>query len=77
MFCVDDTEPVNDMHVDFEPGAGHPDRGADAVLLVHHEVLRQHVQNLPTRRQGHGFGRIDRPAHVVARDSRGSFQPRQ
>ena len=56
------------MHVDLEPGAGHADRRADAVLFVDDEVLRQHVQDLAAGRQRHGLRRLDRAPHVVARD---------
>ena len=56
------------MHVDFEPCAGHPDRRADAVLLVDHEVLREHVENLAPRWQRHGLRGVDRAPHVVPRD---------
>ena len=58
----------DDVDVHLEPGAGHADRRADAVLLVDDEVLRQHVQDLAAGRQRHGLGRVDRPPHVVARD---------
>src|SRR5688572_4479254 len=56
------------MHVDLEPGAGHPHRRADAVLFVDNEVLRQDVQNLAAGGQRHRLGRVNRPAHVVAGD---------
>ena len=58
----------HDVHVDLEPRARHPDRRADAVLLVDDEVLRQHVQDLATGRQADRLGRLDRPPHVIARD---------
>ena len=67
-FCVDDDGAGDDVHVDLEPCAGHPDRRADAVLLVDHEVLRQHVQDLAPCRQRHRLRRVDRAPHVVARD---------
>ncbi len=58
----------DDVHVDLEPGAGHADRGADAVLLVDDEVLRQHVQDLAAGGQRHGPGGVEGAAHVLARD---------
>ena len=58
----------DDVDVDLEPGAGHADRRADAVLLVDDEVLRQHVQNLAAGRQRHRLGGVDRAAHVLAGD---------
>ena len=56
------------MDVHLEPGARHADRCADAVLVVDHEILRQHVQNLASGRQRHGLRGVDRAPHVVARD---------
>ncbi len=56
----------HDVDVHFEPGARHAHRRADAVLVVDDEVLRQHVQNLASRRQGNRLGGIDRAPHVVA-----------
>ena len=58
----------DDVHVDLEARAGHPDRRADAVLLVDDEVLRQHVQDLAAARQRHRLGGVDRAPHVLARD---------
>ena len=58
----------DDVDVHFEPGAGHADRRADAVLLVDDEVLRQHVQDLAAGRQRHRLGRVDRAPDVLARD---------
>ena len=58
----------DDVDVDLEPGAGHADRRADAVLLVDDEVLRQHVQDLAAARQRHRLGGVDRAPHVLARD---------
>ena len=58
----------DDVDVDLEPGAGEPDRRADALLLVDDEVLRQHVEDLAAGRQRHGPRRVDRAAHVVAGD---------
>ena len=68
MFCVDDTAPVTTCTLTSSRGAGHPDRRADAVLLVDDEVLRQHVQDLAAGRQRHRLGGVDRPPHVVAGD---------
>ena len=56
------------MDVHLEPRAGHADGRADPVLLVHDEVLRQHVQDLAARRQRHRLGRFDRAADILARD---------
>src|SRR5207247_5419831 len=58
----------DDVHIDFEPRAGHPDGRADAVLLVDDEVLRQHVQDFASGRQRYRLGGIDRAADVLARD---------
>ena len=68
MFCGRALAAGDDVDVHLEPRAGHADRRADAVLLVDHEVLRQHVQDLAAGRQRHRLGRVDRAAHVVARD---------
>src|SRR5262249_31871462 len=62
---------VDDVDVDFEARAGHPDRCADAVLLVDDEVLREHVNDLAAGRQRHRLGGIDRATHVLARDFAG------
>src|SRR5262245_21398963 len=64
-FWVEDVAPVT-VDVDFEPRSGHPDGRADPILLVDHEILRQDVHNLATRRQRHRFRRVDRASHVVA-----------
>jgi len=56
------------VDVDLESRPGHPDWSADAILLVDDEVLRQHVEDLTSARQGHRFRRIDRTPHVLARD---------
>src|SRR5215470_7485060 len=56
------------MDVDFETGARHPDRRADAVLLIHHEVLREHVEDLAPGRQCDCFCGVDGSPHVVAGD---------
>jgi len=61
MFCVDDTAPV-------EPRAGHPDRRADAILLVDDEILGQHVQDFPAGGKRHRLRRVNRTPHVVAGD---------
>ena len=45
----------DDVDVDLEARSGHPDGRADAVLLVHHEVLRQHVEDLAAVRQRTAF----------------------
>ena len=41
---------------------------ADAVLVVDHEVLRQHVQDLAVDRDRDGLGGVDRAPHVLAVD---------
>ena len=41
---------------------------ADAVLVVHHELLGQHVQDLAVHGDGDRLGRLDRAAHVLALD---------
>ena len=56
------------MNVHLEPRARHADRRADAILLVDHEILRQHVQNLSARRQRDGLRRIDGAPDVLASD---------
>ena len=58
----------HDVHVDLEACAGHADRVADPVLLVHDEVLRQHVHDLAAARQRDGARGVDGAAHVLARD---------
>src|SRR6185503_7105096 len=58
----------DDVDVDLEPGAGHPHRRADAVLLVDDKILRQHVEDLAAGRQRHRLGGVDRAAHVLAGD---------
>ena len=56
------------MDIDLETRAGHSLGGADAVLLVHDEILRKHVKNLAPGRQRHGLGRIDGAPDIVASD---------
>src|SRR5688572_6258290 len=45
----------DDVDVHFEPGTRHSQRRADAVLFVNDEVLRQHMEDLPSGRKRHGF----------------------
>ena len=52
----------DDVHLGFEPHAGHADGIADAFLPVDDEFLRQHVQDLLVRRDRDGLGRVD---HVL------------
>src|SRR5262245_30899759 len=54
----------HDVDVHFETRPGHADRCADAVLFVHDEVLGEHVENLATRWQRHGFCGVDGAADV-------------
>src|SRR5712692_3538926 len=56
------------MDVDFEPLADHPDRVANAILRVHHEFMRKHVQNLAVFGKGDVARRIHGAADVVALD---------
>ena len=58
----------HDVHVDLEPRAGHPDGRPDAVLLVDHEVLREHVQDFAAARQRDRLGGVDGAPDVLARD---------
>src|SRR5205823_4507324 len=60
--------PGDDVNVHFQPGPGHTDGRSDAVLVVHHEILRQHVQNFAAGRQRDGFRRVDRAPHIVSRN---------
>ncbi len=45
---------------------------ADPVLVVHHELLGQHVEDLAVEGDGDGLGGVDHPPHVLACRSRGS-----
>ena len=58
----------DDVDVHLEPGAGHARGVADPVLVVDHELLRQHVQDLAVERDRDGLGGVDHPAHVLAVD---------
>src|SRR5687767_2851934 len=49
----------HDVHVHFEPAARHADRHRDPVLVVDHEVLREHVEDLAAAWQGDGAGGVD------------------
>jgi hypothetical protein len=55
-----------DVHVEARPG--HADRVGDAFLVVHREVLWQHVEDLAAARQGERLGGIDGAPDVLARD---------
>ncbi len=57
----------DDVHLGLEPHAGHADGIADAFLPVDDEFLRQHVQDLLVRRDGHRLGRVDHVLHVRRR----------
>ena len=54
----------DDVHLGFEAHARHADGIADAFLAVDDEFLRQHVQDLLVRRNGHGLGRVHHVLHV-------------
>ena len=56
------------MHVHFELQADHADGVADAVLLVHPEFLREHVQNFAVFRQGDGARGVHGTADVFPLD---------
>ena len=57
----------DDVHVDFEPRAGHPLGSTDAVLLVDDKILRKHMQDLASRRKRDRLRRFDRSSYIVAR----------
>ena len=58
----------DDMDLGFEPHARHPNRLADAVLIVHDEFLRENVQDLLVRRNRDGARGVDHPLDVVGAD---------
>ena len=57
----------DDVHAGLQLRAGHAGGIVDAVLVVHHELLRQDVDDLALRRDVHGAGRGQDALHVVAR----------
>ena len=66
MFCVDDTAPVTTCTLTSSRAPVIP-CGADAVLFVHDEVLRKHVQDLAASRKRNRLRCIDRSPHIVSR----------
>ena len=55
----------HDVGLDLQAHAGHPDRLAHAVLVVHHERLGEHVDDLAVLGQVDRARGLDRPRHVV------------
>ena len=58
----------DDVHLGLEAHARHADRVADAFLAVDDEFLRQYVQDLLVRGDGHRLGRIDHVLDVAVGD---------
>ena len=58
----------DDVDVHLEARARHAGRVADAVLVVDHELLRQHVQDLAVHRDRDRLGGVDHAAHVLLVD---------
>src|SRR5207249_4881699 len=56
----------DDVNVDLETRSSHPDRRANAILLVDDEILRQHMKNLPSGGKRDGLRGIDGPPDVFA-----------
>ena len=57
----------HDVHLGLQAHAGHADRLAHAVLVVHHERLRQDVDDLAVGRQVDGARRVDDALDVDGR----------
>src|SRR5690554_100832 len=60
--------PRHYVHVDLEAHAGHADGVLDAVVAVHHVLLRDDVEDLHVGFHGHGAGVLYRALHVGAGD---------
>src|SRR5690554_1385632 len=52
------------MHLGFQTHAGHAAGLAHTLLVIDHVFLRQDVQHLLVRRNGHGLGRIQYPVDI-------------
>src|SRR5664280_372953 len=64
----DDARPRDHVDVGLEPAPHHPERIGDAVLSVHDEFAREHVEDLELRGDRHRARRVERPLNVLARD---------
>src|SRR5699024_9461575 len=58
----------HDMYPCFQPHAGHPDRLADAILMIDDVLLRNHVQDLLVGGNGDGPRGIDHALDIILRD---------
>ena len=65
MFCAALTAQVTRWTLGFEPHARHAHRLLHALLAVDHVFLRQDVEHLLIRRNGHGLRRVDHPLDVL------------
>ena len=59
-------EPGDDVHVGLQPDAAHADGVGHAVLAVHDELLRQHVEDLAVGGHRDVLGVLQQAEHVVA-----------
>ena len=58
----------DDVHVRFHAHTRHADRIIDAVLTVHDEFLRNHMNNAAVRGQRHALGILQQTIHVLECD---------
>ena len=76
-FCTQDVAAVIEVDLHAEADAAHPDRIADAVLVVDDELARQHVEDLTIGVDRDGARALEHAVDVGARDLAAARSPRR